>query len=114
MQLRVGGEAFPSGRIHGTFSMGYVPGEQSYGPQLQVCVISWDWLREWCWQRLLVFYDRYSPYTYVQPLPEGVIEARRAGDTYILLCEDRVLTVFPGWEMTAEQLEAIVLRLSGV
>lgn len=84
------------------------------GLNCQVCVISWDWMREWCWQRLLVFYDRYSPYTYVQPLPEGVIEARRAGDTYILLCEDRVLTVFPGWEMTAEQLEAIVLRLSGV
>ncbi len=85
------------------------------GFSVQVCVIPWGWLREWCWHSVLDSGGRYRAYDQVlEPAPTGVLEARRTGDGehWALLCGDRVLRLDAGWVLTEGELETIVQRLS--
>ena len=86
-------------------------------PELEYTVtrISWDWLREICWERFLEknLDPDLWPLRELDPAPWGALEARRQDDLprYYLLYPDRVVTLNLWSEASQQEIEAVLRPL---
>lgn len=86
-------------------------------PELEYTVtrISWDWLREICWERFLEknLDPDLWPLRELDPAPWGALEAYRQDDLprYYLLYPDRVVTLNLWSEASQQEIEAVLRPL---
>ena len=86
-------------------------------PELEYTVtrISWDWLREICWERFLEknLDPDLWPLRELDPAPWGALEARRQDDLprYYLLYPDRVVTLNLWSKASQQEIEAVLRPL---
>ena len=81
----------------------------------QAAIIPWDWLRELCWDALLVKDSSWrGTYESASPLLCGAERAMVRGgrlQDFLLLYPDRIICVQAGWELTEEQIQLVAERL---
>ena len=83
----------------------------------QIADISWDWLRELCWDTIMrgpkYGNHQLSGYTPIDPAPWGADAAARRNRTQVLLYGERIVLVTTGWTPTEGEAEVIGAALGG-
>lgn len=83
----------------------------------QIADISWDWLRELCWDTIMrgpkYGNHQLSGYTPIDPAPWGADAAARRNRTQVLLYGERIVLVTTGWTPTEGEAAVIGAALGG-
>lgn len=83
----------------------------------QIADISWDWLRELCWDTIMrgpkYGNHQLSGYTPIDPSPWGADAAARRNGTQALLYEDRIVLIYTNWTPDSRESAIIGEKLAG-
>ena len=83
----------------------------------QIADISWDWLRELCWDTIMrgpkYGNHQLSGYTPIDPSPWGADAAARRNGTQALLYGDRIVLIYTNWTPDSRESAIIGEKLAG-